>query len=74
MGMQWVVARVKTYLAGVLVGERHGLNLVQGTNITLTVVDDPSNDKVDVTIASSGGASVVGGADKLFLIQYEMKR
>lgn len=36
---------------------RGRINLIEGTNITLTVADDPTNNEVDVTIASSGGGS-----------------
>jgi len=36
--------------------ERQRLNLVEGSNITLTVSDDAGNNEVDVTIASSSSA------------------
>lgn len=44
------------------VGERPRINFIEGSNITLTVVDDAFSDEVQVTIASSGGGggSVVG--------------
>ncbi len=35
---------------------RRRLNLIEGTNVTLTVSDDPTNDEVDVTIAASSGS------------------
>lgn len=35
---------------------RRRLNLIEGSNVTLTVADDSGNEEVDVTIASSGGA------------------
>ncbi len=41
---------------------RRRLNLIEGTNVTLTVADDAGNGEVDVTIASSGGGGV-GDAD-----------
>lgn len=44
--------------AGVLTGTRKRLNLIEGTNITLTMADDAANDEVDVTIAASGGGSL----------------
>lgn len=34
---------------------RSRLNLIEGTNVTLTVADDPTNGEIDVTIAASGG-------------------
>ena len=45
---------------GADVGERRRLNLIEGSNITLTVTDDAGNEEVDVTIAasSSGSAAV----------------
>lgn len=36
---------------------RRRLNLVEGSNITLTVGDDSANDEVDVTIAAASGAA-----------------
>ncbi|MCK5018641.1 MAG: hypothetical protein KAS32_16390, partial [Candidatus Peribacteraceae bacterium] len=42
------------------VGTRRRLNLIEGTNVTLTVADDAANEEIDITIASSGGA---GGGD-----------
>ena len=48
---------------GVNVGERPRLNFIEGSNVTLTVVDDAFSDEVQVTIAASGGGgggSVVG--------------
>lgn len=35
---------------------RRQLNLIEGSNVTLTVADDAGNDEVDITIASSGGS------------------
>jgi hypothetical protein len=53
-------ARLAVKLAGSTVGTRRGINLIQGSNITLTVTDDGTNEEVDVTVAStaSGGMSV----------------
>ena len=42
---------------GSAVGTRRALNLIQGTNTTLTITDDPGNDRVTVTIAAAGGAN-----------------
>lgn len=46
---------------GADVGTRPRLNLIEGSNITLTVVDDAGSNEVDITIASSGGG---GAADE----------
>ena len=52
--------------AGTLIGRRRTINLIEGSNITLTVADNPSSDRVDVTIASTGGGSV--------LAQYQIRQ
>ena len=44
---------------------RGRINMIEGSNVTLTITDDPTNNEVDVTIASSGG----GGGASLGLIQ-----
>lgn len=41
---------------------RGRLNLIEGTNVTITVADDSADDEVDVTIASTvTGGTVTGG-------------
>lgn len=37
-------------------GTRSRLNLIEGSNVTLTVADDAGSDEVDITIAASGGS------------------
>lgn len=55
--MPWFpVTSIDVKKAGTLVGTRGGINFIEGSNVTLTVADDASNDEVDVTIAASGGA------------------
>lgn len=39
--------------------DRGRLNLIEGSGITLTVADDPTNDEIDVTVASSGSGHVI---------------
>jgi len=53
---------------GTSIGARPKLNFIEGTNVTLDIVDDPVNDRVNVTINSTAGGggivqSVVGGTD-----------
>jgi hypothetical protein len=36
---------------------RGQINVIEGSNITLTVADDPTNNEIDITIAGSGGGS-----------------
>lgn len=40
---------------GTAVGPRHEINFVEGSGMTITVADDAGNDRVNVTLASSGG-------------------
>lgn len=47
---------------GTRVSDRRGLNFIAGTNATVTMVDNPTSDVVDVTIAATGGG---GGASPL---------
>ena len=56
-------ARHNVSKAGTLVGTRRGLNLIQGTNITLTMADDSVNERVNVTIDAAGG----GGTTATFV-------
>lgn len=49
-------ARVAVKKAGVAVGTRRGINLIEGSNVTLTVADDAGNEEVDVTITASTGS------------------
>lgn len=41
--------------SGAVVGTRRKLNLIEGSNVTLTVADDGPNEEVDITIAAIGG-------------------
>jgi len=61
-------ARVNVKKAGVSVGVRRGLNLIEGSNVTLTVADDAVNEEVDVTIASSGGGGGLVTLPGTFLV------
>lgn len=46
--------------AGVLVGSRPTINFIDGTNVTITAVDNGGSDRVDITIAAaSGGGSFI---------------
>lgn len=38
--------------------QRRRVNLIEGSNVTLTVSDDSANNEIDVTIASSGGSGM----------------
>jgi hypothetical protein len=51
-------ARVAVATGGTIVGTRRTLNLIPGSNITLTASGDAGNERVDVTIDAAGGAGV----------------
>lgn len=57
-------ARLAFRREGVLAGIRRALNLHEGTNVTLTVTDDPTHEEVDITItvASAAPSGAAGGA------------
>ena len=42
--------------AGTVIGTRHQFNLIEGSGMTLTAVDNSGADRVDVTIAASGSS------------------
>jgi hypothetical protein len=52
--------------SGTNVGTRPRLNFVEGTNITLTVADDATDNEIDITIAAAGG----GGFDPSTKLQF----
>ncbi len=47
-------ARVAVSKGGTLVGTRRGINLIEGSGVTLTTADNSGSERVDVTIAASG--------------------
>lgn len=55
--------------SGADVGSRRRINLIEGSNVTLTVADDSVNEEVDVTIA----ASVTGGSGLSFDDSYALQ-
>jgi len=60
---------VKVQKNGTDVGQEPTLNFIEGTNITITAVDDPINNKVDITIDASGGGggvTAVTGTSPIF--------
>lgn len=60
-GLLDATARSNISKAGTLIGTRRGLNLVQGTNVTLTMTDNAVSERVDVTIDAAAGGG--GTAD-----------
>ena len=55
------VQRVRVSKAGVLTGTHREVNFIDGSNVTVTTADDSANNRINVTIASTGGAGGAGG-------------
>lgn len=51
-------ARVAVATGGTVVSTRRTINLIAGSNVTLTVSGDAGNERTDVTIDAAGGAGV----------------
>jgi hypothetical protein len=51
-------ARVAVKKAGTVIGTRRGINLIEGSNVTLTVSDDSGAEEVDITVAVSAGGGL----------------
>lgn len=62
------VQRVDITKDGTLAGSRPGINLISGTNTTLTVADNPGANRVDVTVAADLDAVIDPVAASLGLI------
>lgn len=56
-----VTQKIEVAKGGSLIGTRKQINLIEGSNVTLTVADNPGTDAVDITVASTGGG---GGTDQ----------
>jgi len=48
---------------GTLIGARRTLNFIEGSNVTMTIADNPTENRVDITIASAGGSGSPGGSN-----------
>jgi Repeat of unknown function (DUF5907) len=55
--------KVRVSKGGTLQGTRQEINLIQGSNITLTTADDAGNNRVNVTIAGTAPGSSTLAAD-----------
>jgi hypothetical protein len=53
--------KVRISKAGTLTGTRQELNLIEGTNVTITEADDVANNRVNVTIAAQSSVITVEG-------------
>ncbi|QQG50941.1 MAG: hypothetical protein HZB75_00310 [Candidatus Saccharibacteria bacterium] len=55
------IARLAIAKAGSAIGSRRRLNFIDGTNVSITPVDDSGNEEVDVTIGLTGSVAVANG-------------
>ena len=56
---------IDEYADDVFIAQRTGINLISGTNVTISGVDNPTDNRVDFTIAATGvGSEVVFSARK----------
>jgi len=55
---------VRKNSGGADVGSRRRLNFIEGTNVTITAADDPTDEEIDITISSAGGGGGVTDGDK----------
>jgi hypothetical protein len=51
-------ARVGVQSSGTLIGTRRAINFIAGTNVSLNIADDATNERVNVTINASNSAGV----------------
>jgi len=55
------LARHTVQRAGVTIGARRAINLIDAGGITSTVIDDAANERINITLTSLGGSSGGGG-------------
>jgi hypothetical protein len=60
------IQRVRISKAGGVVGVRRELNLIEGSNVSIAVADDIPNNRVNVTIASTGSGGSGGAVASVF--------
>jgi hypothetical protein len=48
-------AEIIVQYKGDVVGQRRQINFIAGTGISITVADDPTNNRINITIAATGG-------------------
>jgi hypothetical protein len=54
-------ARLAVATSGTTIGTRRKLNVIPGTSIAVTAVDDSTNEKVDVTVGLTGTVAIANG-------------
>ncbi len=56
-GILWRLAQLEAQSEGATIGTRPIFNFIAGAGVTITVVDDPGNSRVNITISSSSSPS-----------------
>lgn len=56
---------------GAIIGTRPNINFIEGTNVTFSIDDDPTNDRVNITINSSGAVDSVNGQTGVVVLTLE---
>lgn len=65
--INWDGVGVRKNSTGATISTQRRLNLIEGTGITLAVVDDPTDGEVDITITNSGAGGTAGWDDTLLI-------
>lgn len=58
--------RVQVLAASAIMGTRSRINFIQGSNVSISVVDNAANNRLDITLASAGGGGSGGAVDSVF--------
>ena len=49
------IQKIETRVGGTLIGTRKSINLIAGSNVTVTGSDNSGSDRVDITLSATGG-------------------
>lgn len=49
------IQKIETRVGGMLIGTRKSINLIAGSNVTVTGSDNSGSDRVDITLSATGG-------------------
>ena len=65
-GTAWIEIGSDYRVNGTLIGTRPALNLIAGSNVTISGSDNAGSDRVDVTVSATGGGSGGGAVSSVF--------
>jgi hypothetical protein len=73
-GLKWTPTTVEVQGSGIAIGTRHALNFIaNGGGITIAIVDDPANGRVNIYISGSGGGSSSAGSSAMQIIGFGLE-